>query len=151
MNTQTMIRFIQEDEVDELLLLCKEHANYEKSEFSFEGKKKSLSDNLFCEPPLLYCLVVQHNSKLIGYATYMKQFSTWDAKYYIYMDCLFLNKSSRGLSFGEQLIHTIKEEAVKLECDLMQWQTPTFNTGAIKFYNRIGAVSKNKERFFLNF
>ena len=45
--------------------------------------------------------------------------------------------------------YTILKEAQKLECVLIQWQTPDFNKRAMKFYNRIGAKSKNKERFFL--
>jgi hypothetical protein len=31
----------------------------------------------------------------------------------------------------------------------VQWQTPAWNEGAIRFYDRIGAVSKEKLRFFL--
>ncbi len=79
----------------------------------------------------------------------MKQFSTWDAEHYIYMDCLFLNENWRGFSLGEKLVDIIKEEARKLGCSLIQWQTPDFNIRAIKFYNRIGATYKTKERFFL--
>lgn len=80
----------------------------------------------------------------------MKQFSTWDAAFYVYMDCLYLLDEWRGFGMGESLIEKIKEESKKLDCSLIQWQTPNFNTRAIKFYNRIGAYSKTKERFFLN-
>lgn len=149
MKNNPIIRFAKEEDLDELIFLCKEHAHYEKVAFSLENKKDSLKKHLFSQLPTLYCLVVELDSSLIGYATYMKQFSTWDATFYIYMDCLFLNGSSRGTGLGEVLINRIKIESTKLNCDLIQWQTPTFNSGAIKFYNRIGAVSKNKERFFL--
>ncbi|MFT5917067.1 MAG: hypothetical protein ACI81T_003581, partial [Bacteroidia bacterium] len=47
------------------------------------------------------------------------------------------------------LIRRIQSEAKKLNCSLIQWQTPDFNTRAMKFYKRIGASSKSKERFFL--
>ena len=144
------IRFAQREDLDELVNLCEEHALYEKADFSKINKKENLSVYLFSEEPALYCLVVELNSRLIGYATYMKQFSTWDANFYVYMDCLFLNDKSRGLGLGVELMNQIKKESVKLGCDLIQWQTPTFNTGAIKFYNKIGAHSKNKERFFLD-
>jgi L-amino acid N-acyltransferase YncA len=49
---------------------------------------------------LCFCLVVEWNHKLAGYASYTKQFSTWDAFYYIYMDCLFLTEKSRGFGIG---------------------------------------------------
>ncbi|MEP5913610.1 MAG: GNAT family N-acetyltransferase, partial [Flavobacteriaceae bacterium] len=79
----------------------------------------------------------------------MKQFSTWDSDFYIYMDCLFMTEESRGFGIGEKLINKIKLEGVKNQCTHIQWQTPDFNKRAIKFYNRIGAESKSKERFFL--
>ena len=79
----------------------------------------------------------------------MKPFSTWDAEFYIYMDCLFLKDTSRGLGIREQLFESIKAECKKIGCSIMEWQTPNFNTRAIKYYNHIGASSKSKERFFL--
>jgi len=150
MMKKAQIRFVQQKDLEELVNLCEEHALYEKADFSKEGIKEKLSQHLFSSSPALYCLVLELDSRLIGYATYMKQYSTWDANFYVYMDCLFLNEHSRGSGLGVELMNQIKKESVKLGCDLIQWQTPTFNTGAIKFYNRIGATSKNKERFFLN-
>ena len=150
MKKQSDIRFVKQTDLEELITLCEEHALYEKADFSKEGKKDSLQKHLFSQTPTLYCLVLELDSKLIGYATYMKQFSTWDANFYVYMDCLFLNEKSRGLGLGEEMMNKIKEESIKLGCELIQWQTPTFNTGAIKFYNRIGATSKDKKRFFLD-
>jgi len=147
---KAQIRFVKQLDLEELVNLCEAHALYEKADFSKEDIKENLQKHLFAQTPTLYCLVVELNSTLIGYATYMKQFSTWDANFYVYMDCLFLNEKSRGLGLGEKLMNTIKEESIKLGCDLIQWQTPTFNSGAIKFYNRIGAYSKDKERFFLD-
>ena len=79
----------------------------------------------------------------------MKQYSTWDAKEYLYMDCLFLFEEYRGLGIGEELVNTMKEFGRKEDIDLIQWQTPDFNVRAIKFYRRLGASSKSKERFFL--
>jgi len=147
---KTTIRFAQREDLDELVKLCEEHAIYEKADYSKINKKENLSAHLFSQEPTLYCLVVELNSHLIGYATYMRQFSTWDTNFYVYMDCLFLNNNSRGLGLGVELMERIKEESLILGCDLIQWQTPTFNEGAIKFYNRMGAYSKNKERFFLD-
>ncbi len=149
MHNKPVIRFAKESDLPKLVNLCKLHAQFEKSEYELEGKEELLKDHLFSERPSLYCLVAEHNQKLIGYTSYMKQFSTWDAGYYIYMDCLFLTEESRGFGIGERLINQIKEEAKKMDCSLIQWQTPKFNIRAMKFYDRIGASSKTKERYFL--
>lgn len=145
----SIIRFIKPNDLAQLVDLCEKHANFEKSDYNSQNKIKLLNNAIFKEIPDLYCLVVESDNNLIGYATYIKQYSTWDASSYIYMDCLFLTDESRGFGLGEKLIDQIKKEALNLNCSLIQWQTPDFNKRAMKFYNRIGAESKDKKRYFL--
>ncbi len=147
--SEIKIRFAEESDIHQIVDLCEAHAIYEECEYSKVNKDRQLLNDIFSDNPKLYCLVVEENQKLIGYATYMKQYSTWDACEYIYMDCLFMNENARGFGFGEKLVRRIQEEGRKLGCNLIQWQTPDFNVRAIKFYKRIGATSKEKERFFL--
>ena len=150
MNLQTHIRFAKPDDIHQIIDLCDAHAVYEKCEYSKDNKANQLADDLFSETTKLHCLVAENSDKLIGYATYMKQYSTWDANEYIYMDCLYLKEVARGAGIGEKMIRKIQEEGKKLGCNLIQWQTPDFNVRAIKFYKKIGATSKNKKRFFLD-
>lgn len=146
---ETTIRFAQQQDIQDLIKLCELHAHYEQADYKIEGKVQKMNTHLFKAVPSLYCLVAIVNQKIVGYTTYMKQFSTWDTDFYIYMDCLFLTEDARGLGIGEKLIDRIKEEGRKLGCDLIQWQTPDFNKRAMKFYSRIGATGKSKERYFL--
>ncbi len=149
MTTEPSIRLVQKKDLKSLVALCKLHAIYEKSDYSSEGKEVLLDKHLFSENPSLHCLVAEKDDRLVGYATFMPQFSTWDATHYIYVDCLFLTEDSRGFGIGEKLIDQIKEEGKKLNCSLIQWQTPEFNKRAMKFYDRIGAIGKSKKRYFL--
>ena len=150
MKIQSKIRFAKKEDLNRIVDLCYDHATFEKAEYSKENKVNRLQNDLFAKPPKLYCLVVQSDKYLIGYATYMRQYSTWDAEGYIYMDCLYLKEFARGLGIGKKLIKRIREEGKNLDCKTLQWQTPDFNTRAIKFYEALGAVSKSKERFFLD-
>ena len=147
---EPIIRFIEQIDLEDLVRLCEQHAKFEKSDYDSTNKKAQLSRYLFTEQPTVFCLVVEFNNEVVGYATYMTQFSTWDAEYYIYMDCLFLTEETRGYGLGEKLIDCIKQEGRALNCNHIQWQTPDFNTRAMKFYDRIGARSKSKERYFLD-
>ena len=131
------IRFAQKEDINRLVELCKLHATFEKSSYDTRGKERKLSESLFSESPPLHCLVGVVNQTIIGYATYMKQFSTWDASFYFYMDCLFLTDEARGLGIGPQLIDRIKEEGREAGCSLIQWQTPAFNTRAIKIKRKV--------------
>ncbi|MCJ8339567.1 MAG: GNAT family N-acetyltransferase [Pseudomonadales bacterium] len=150
MLNKAIIRDAKLSDLDDLIGLCQQHAQFELSAYNPAGKKQRLEEHLFAAGSTVQALVVELDRQLIGYATFIPQFSTWDAQYYLYLDCLFLNDKSRGKGLGEELIEAIKQRARLLECRLIQWQTPEFNTRAIKFYQRIGATAKSKQRFFLS-
>ena len=143
------IRFAVPADIDTIVQLCEEHAAFEQAEYDPIGKTQKLHKSMFSTPQELYCLLVEIDNNVIGFATYMKQFSTWDAESYVYMDCLFLQEKGRSKGIGQKLVLRIAEEAKALKCSFLQWQTPSFNERAINFYKKIGAVSKSKERFFL--
>lgn len=144
------IRFAEERDMESIIELCKAHAQYENSLFDKENKKEQLSHYIFDSSLNIKCLVVESNTGIVGYATFFKQFSTWDASCYIYLDCLFLKENIRGNGIGKQIMEVVKDYSKAVDCSIIQWQTPAFNTKAIKFYSRLGAEKKAKERFFWN-
>lgn len=142
------IRHAKKEDIAQLLTLCAEHAEHEKAAFDPTDKDKLLSKRLFGADPVVKCMVVVGGDQLMGYATFMKQFSTWDAAYYVYLDCLYLRKEIRGRGLGYKMMGLVKQYASEEGCEIIQWQTPGFNTDAIAFYHRLGAKSKLKQRFF---
>jgi GNAT superfamily N-acetyltransferase len=124
------------------------HALYEKSLIREEGLAARFERQLSKPENELNCLVVEEQGRLIGYTTFIRQFSTWDADFYIYLDCLYLSEEARGRGIGGELMDHIRDYAKAAGCKEIQWQTPDFNTGAIRFYKRLGAESDAKERFF---
>ena len=142
------IRFAEERDIKEIIKLCALHAAFERAAFNVSNKEELLSKHLFSGSDVLKCLVVEENNHIVGYATFMKQFSTWNAQFYIYLDCLFFKEEMRSRGLGTKLMNRIKTYARTKNCDIIQWQTPDFNINAIKFYQKLGAISKTKERFF---
>ena len=143
------IRKAKPSDIKSVIRLCELHANFEKSEYDKTGKEEKLTKYLFQENPVLNCLVAEENDKILGYATATKEFSTWDADFFLHMDCLYITEQARGKKLGYKFISKIKELAKELGCSHVQWQTPTDNLGAISFYKKCGATSKEKIRFFL--
>jgi len=127
-----------------LLLMMKEHAMYEgqRLEFSMHQKLTQL-ENL---PVTIF--VVTINDNLVGYMSVIKQFSTWDMDWYLYLDCLYLKEETRGQGMGFKLMQKLKNFAKENEIHTIQWQTPKDNFSAIEFYQKLGAINKEKERFF---
>lgn len=145
------IRKAEPKDVDEIIRLCAEHAEFERAEFSPAGKAERLAEYMFAAEPHVFCLIAENAAgEILGYATFMPEFSTWDADFYVYMDCLFLLPHARNFGIGEQLIKEIAKFARERNIRQIQWHTPDFNERAIKFYHRIGASSKEKTRFYLD-
>lgn len=142
------IRNCEIADVPKLVVLCQKHAEFERADYSPEGKEEGLRKALFGEEPKLYCLVVATKETIVGYVSYNFTYSTWSAADFLYMDCLFLEESARNFGIGEVLINKLKEIAKNNNCVNMQWRTPQFNERAIKFYQRIGAKGKDKVCFF---
>ncbi len=147
---RAVIRKAQLKDMDQLIQLCQEHAEYERSEYNPKGKFVKLTALIFSDQAPVNCVVAESEGQLIGYVTFMKQFSTWDAAYYVYMDCLFLRETARGQGIGKELMRSVVRFARDEYCSQVQWHTPDFNHRAIKFYRDYGAISKTKERFFLD-
>ncbi|MFN0189729.1 MAG: N-acetyltransferase family protein [Bacteroidia bacterium] len=146
-----LIRAAKPYDITEIINLCAEHALYEQANYDSTGKTEKLSKLLFCDHPSLFCLMAEHENEILGYATFSFEYSTWNADFYSHMDCLFLREKYRGNGIGEAFVNKIIELSKARKAHHLEWQTPIFNERAIKFYNRIGATSKEKLRFTLTF
>lgn len=144
-----IIRNAEMLDLSQLVDLCEKHALFEKAEYHKTDKEKKLKYLIFSHKPVLYCLVVTVNEILVGYASYTFDYSTWDAQVFLYLDCLFLEHDFRNYGIGAAVFNKLKVIGQSNNCINIQWQTPVFNEGAIKFYNRIGSFPKEKLRFTL--
>ncbi|TWJ03279.1 L-amino acid N-acyltransferase YncA [Mucilaginibacter frigoritolerans] len=145
-----LIREIQENDLDELMLLIEEHTAYEQAVYNGVGKKERLQKELFRENSQLKCWVIEIDNKVNGFCSFTYDYSTWDAAFFIYMDCLYIRSSFRGIGIGSVILARLKVLAAEKQYVNVQWQTPDFNAPAIAFYKKNGALSKDKVRFTLS-
>ncbi|WP_250622972.1 GNAT family N-acetyltransferase [Pinirhizobacter soli] len=144
------IRRIEPCDIEALVLLCVDHARYERAEYKPEGKADLLKQALFTQPTRLLAWVAKIDGRLAGYTSAASEFSTWSAREFWHMDCLFVVEEYRGNGVGAALLATIVQFAREQGYDQVQWQTPEWNERARKFYRREGAAEKHKVRFTLN-
>lgn len=142
-----IIRDARENDLDDLLRLMTDHAAYEQVVFDPVGKEGNLHKALFQLPVALRCFVIEMQGVLKGYCSFTIDYSTWDASSYLHMDCLYLDEDIRGMGIGSILLQRLAGVAREHHCVNVQWQTPLFNTPAIKFYRKNGATAKEKVRF----
>lgn len=147
---QPVIRRAEPQDLPVIAALCVEHAAYEGVHYDRHPDPDALHVALFGPAAPLICRVAELDGAVVAYATATREFSTWEARYYLHMDCLYLRPQARGKGLGEALIGALATEGVRLGCRDVQWQTPIANVRAASFYRRIGAQSKDKLRFYLD-
>ncbi|MEU3750776.1 MULTISPECIES: GNAT family N-acetyltransferase [Streptomyces] len=163
---RAVVRRARVDDLGRVVELVAEHAEYEKATPPAPGLETRLAGLLFGgegptggshgrtgsggASPRLRCLVAElPDGSLAGYATCAPELSTWDGVAYLHMDCLYLTSTARGHGLGPLLVDAVRAEARALGLTEIQWQTPAWNEGAIRFYDRLGATSKEKRRYTL--
>lgn len=142
-----LIRDFQEADIHNLIQLCAKHAAHEQCDYDATDKSDLLKNVLLCPSPCITCWIVEIKNTVAGYATFTFDFSTWSARRFLHLDCLYLEEIYRGFGIGEAIMKKIIEVAKAKDCVNVQWQTPDFNEKAIRFYKRIGATYLSKKRF----
>ena len=143
------IRAVVPTDLDEVVALCGEHAVYERASFCPAGKAEALARHWQTQGRRAGCWVVDSPEGLQGYATFGCEFSTWDAADFLHLDCLYLRPAYRRRGVGAAILRRLQDRAIELGCVNLQWQTPDWNAGAIRFYQRHGAQVAAKARFTL--
>jgi GNAT superfamily N-acetyltransferase len=142
-----VVRRAQLVDVEALVGLCKEHADFERVGYDANGKAARLSAALFSNAPRLYAWVaVTTSDALVGYATASREYSTWSACEYLHMDCLFVRSNAHGAGLGAALLNAVVALARDLGVAEIQWQTPDWNVEASRFYQTHGGIAKEKEK-----
>ena len=134
-------------DIDSLVRLCREHAAFEDAAFIEHDRRRGLESALFGPAPLLFGWVAEGQEELAGYMTATIDYSTWDARRFLHMDCLFLRPAYRRMGLGRAFLMELRRFARVAGCAEIQWQTPVDNVDAIAFYRKIGAHGRPKQRF----
>src|SRR5688572_30598606 len=118
---------------------------HEQSDYDPKDKAGHLKNALLSDNPRLRCWIVMVKNEFAGYATFTFDFSTWDARHYLHLDCIYLEEKFRGLGIGKETMNRLLAVARKENCINLQWQTPVANGTAIRFYERITGKALDKK------
>ncbi len=146
------VRRATAEDLPRLVELIAAHAEYENSAIVVTGLAARLAESLIEPQARASCFVSEIGtspSYVIGYATCTTEFATWSANEYLHMDTLYVDHAYRNHGVGRLLMHAVTTHATQLGLSEVQWQTPDWNTEAVRFYERVGATATNKTRFKL--
>lgn len=133
------IRNATKDDVPLILQLIKEIAEYEKLLHEVVATESIIFESLFGEKRSAEVVIGEYENKVVGYALFFHNFSTFLGRKGLYLEDLFVRPEYRGKGFGKKLLLHLVQIAKERGCGRMEWSVLNWNTPAIEFYESLGA------------
>ena len=138
--------FPQDCEV--ILELIKDLAEYEKAPHEVKATVKDLEATLFSSQPSAFCDLVKVDGETVGFAIWFLNYSTWQGKYGIYLEDLFIKPEFRGVGYGKALLKHLAKLCIENGYGRLQWWVLDWNKPAIDFYLSLGAKAMDEWTVF---
>ena len=127
------------EDMPRVLELIQELAAFEKQPDAVQVTVSDLERDGFGPNPLFQILVAEMNGEIPGIALFYNRFSTWKGKT-IHLEDLIVSEQYRGSGIGIKLYEAVMAEAKKQNVRRVEWNVLDWNTPAISFYEKTGAV-----------
>ncbi len=133
-----MIRDARPDDMEQVLALVQELADFEKEPDAVEITKEDLVKDGFGETKLFHCFVAETDGGIAGIALVYPRYSTWKGPA-IHLEDLIVSKKMRGSGLGTALLDEVVRYGHGLGVKRICWEVLDWNEPAIAFYEKKGA------------
>jgi GNAT superfamily N-acetyltransferase len=143
-----MIRFATPDDVPTIARLIRALAEYERLSQAVILDESRLREHLFGKRPFAEVLLAEDSGRVVGFALFFHNFSTFRGQPGIYLEDLFVEPDQRGKGHGKALLFALARLAVERGCGRLEWSVLNWNEPAIQFYKKLGAVPMSEWTVF---
>lgn len=137
------IRHAQTKDIPSLLTLIQELADYEKLSKEAVASEDLLRYWLF-EKERAEALILEVDQRVIGFALYFHNFSTFLGKAGLYLEDLYIRPDYRHKGYGKQVFKYFAKLALDQGCGRMEWSVLDWNAPSIRFYQSLGAKAMHE-------
>jgi GNAT superfamily N-acetyltransferase len=129
-----------ERDVPMLLELIRGLAEYERLSHLVEATEDRLHRTLFGERPVAEALLAFDGAECVGFGVFFTNYSTFLAKPGLYLEDVFVVPHARRRGIGLAILKHLAAIAQERDYGRMEWSVLEWNTPAIDFYKKLGAV-----------
>jgi GNAT superfamily N-acetyltransferase len=129
-----------ERDVSVLLELIRGLAEYEHLTHVVEATEERLRRTLFGERPAAEALLAYDGGECVAFAVFFTNYSTFLAKPGLYLEDVFVVPHARRRGIGLAILKHLAAIARERDYGRMEWSVLDWNTSAIDFYKKLGAV-----------
>lgn len=135
-----VLRRAEPRDVDAIVALIAELAEFERLTHLLEVTADTLAPHLFGERPVVECMVGEIDGEVVAFALFFTNFSTFLGKPGLYLEDLYVRPAHRGSGLGKALLEHLGALAVERGCGRFEWSVLDWNERAIRFYEGMGAT-----------
>lgn len=140
---ESWIRYAEKKDVDMVLQLIQEKAQFDHEIGAFQGKLNATQDrlveSLFGQRPKAQILLAFGQGQPVGFALYYFRYSSFQGRPSLWLDDLLVRPGHRNRGTGAALCQTLKKIAQKNQCTHLGWTVDARNMDGLRFYERLGA------------
>ncbi|RKF47429.1 GNAT family N-acetyltransferase [Paraburkholderia fungorum] len=133
------IRAATPDDTGAIFALTYELAEFESLTHVFTATEDGLRDALFGTRPAVEALVAENEERIVGYALFFHNYSSFAGKRGLYLEDVYVQPSQRGSGLGAAMLARLAALAVERNCARFEWTVLNWNKQAISFYEKLGA------------
>jgi GNAT superfamily N-acetyltransferase len=134
------LRAAERRDVEAIVALISGLAEFEKLTHLLEVTPDKLAQHLFGARPVVEAIVAERAGRVVAFALFFTNFSTFLAKPGLYLEDLFVEPQQRGHGIGQALLEHLARLAAARDYGRFEWSVLDWNEGAIRFYQRMGAT-----------
>ncbi len=132
------IRKARIEDMEQVLNLVQELADFEKEPDAVEVTKDDLVKDGFGEQKMFQCFVAETEKGIVGIALVYPRYSTWKGPV-IHLEDLIVSENMRGSGLGTALLDQVVKYGAELGVKRISWEVLDWNEPAIDFYEKKGA------------
>jgi GNAT superfamily N-acetyltransferase len=143
-----MIRAATPHDVGSIAELIRALAEYEQLSHEAVFDIDALREALFGQRSYAEVLIAENEERVVGFALFFHNFSTFLAKPGIYLEDLFVRPEHRGKGHGRALLAAVARVAMERGCGRVEWSVLDWNEPSIRFYRSLGAIPMDEWTVF---
>ena len=133
------VRQAEINDVPDIFNLIQALAEYEKLSHQVTGTVEDLQEHLFGNRPFVESIVAESDGKIIGFALFFPNYSTFLTKPGIYLEDLFVLPDYRRRGIAKAMLSYLGKLAIDRDAGRLEWSVLDWNESAIAFYQNMGA------------
>lgn len=142
------LRNIGESDLSSVVDLLKEFAEYEELSEYCEITVERLRLAMFSADSNVEGLITLDGETPIAYALFFPSFASFRGQRGLYLEDIYIKPDYRRDNLGERMLRTIAATAVARGFERIDFNVLLWNTPAVNFYEKFGAVRNDDERHF---